>query len=88
MDWTLDLTRTFKKGYKNKSTIDQERVKKALADLKFSENPRAKGKLKHTLGAPAYAYEIGDKYRLLYEVDDTSKILKMRRVCSHEEVYR
>jgi mRNA-degrading endonuclease RelE of RelBE toxin-antitoxin system len=68
--------------------MNKRRVKEALQVIVNSPDPRLEAEQKHTVGSTIlYGYEIGLKYRLLFEVKYEERKIKGHRVCSHEEVY-
>lgn len=62
----------------------QERVNRAIAHL--AENPRPPGSKKLT-AREGYRVRVGD-YRILYQVDDSTKLVIIYRVMSRGDVYR
>ena len=62
----------------------QERVNKAIALL--SENPRPFG-TKRLTGREGYRIRVGD-YRILYQIEDETKMVVIFRVMSRGDVYR
>ncbi|HJX69921.1 MAG TPA: type II toxin-antitoxin system RelE/ParE family toxin [Dehalococcoidia bacterium] len=62
----------------------QERVNRAIARL--ADEPRPVGTKKLT-GREGYRVRVGD-YRILYHVDDASKVVVIYRVMSRGDVYR
>jgi mRNA-degrading endonuclease RelE of RelBE toxin-antitoxin system len=85
--WETDPSNQFKRGYKHASGELQTRIKKAIRDLTQAEDPRTLGKPKHGQLGGLWAYDFGQKCRLLYlPVDETNTIL-LDRVCDHGVVY-
>ncbi len=62
----------------------QERVNAAITSL--AENPRPTGTKKLT-ARDGYRVRVGD-YRILYQVNDTAKVVIIYRVMSRGDVYR
>ena len=83
---SITYTPTFKRGFKSLSSQDQLRVMKAVEDLSKSEDPRTLGLKKRGQLSNIYAYEVGQRIRLLYDFSNDELILV--RVGPHESVYR
>ena len=66
------------------SAQTRERVNRAIAGL--AENPRSPGAKKLT-ARDGYRIRVGD-YRVLYLVDDSSKLVVIYRVMARGDVYR
>ncbi len=62
----------------------QERVNRTIARL--AENPRPPG-IKKLTARDGYRIRVGD-YRVLYIVDDSSKLITIYRVMARGDVYR
>lgn len=86
MPYLIVYTSTFKRGFRSLSALDKERVTKALRELASSDSPRILGVRKRGPLAELYAYEIGQKVRILYAV--TEKSILLVRVGTHDSVYR
>ena len=63
---------------------DRERVYALLRAL--AENPRPKGVKKLNPG-PTWRVRVGD-YRIIYEIDDVTQVVRVQRVAHRREVYR
>ena len=81
----ITYTPTFKRGFKSLSSQDQSRVSKAVADLSLSKDPRELGLKKHGELSNVYAYEVGQRIRILYDFQGDELLLI--RVGHHEAVY-
>jgi len=61
------------------------RVRDAILSLR--DDPKPQGSLKLHGVVDAYRLKVGD-YRIVYEVDDASQVVTIRRVKHRSEVYR
>ena len=61
------------------------RVRDAILSLR--DDPKPQGSLKLQGVADAYRLRVGD-YRIVYEVDDASQVVTIRRVKHRSEAYR
>ena len=68
------------------SVINQRRVNNAIGQL--SNNPRPFGvkKLKGEDGKDIYRIRVGN-YRILYRVDDSTRLISIYRIMPRENVY-
>lgn len=82
--YQLEISHIAHRRIRKLPTATQERINKAIAGL--SEEPRPRGARRLTAGE-GYRVRVGD-YRILYEVDDESKMITVYRVMSRKDVYR
>lgn len=69
--WIYNHTNQFKKDYKNlRDTQIQEKVNEGIKNIMESDYPRQLGIHKVSNIDCIYGYEIGRRYRILYEVFD------------------
>ncbi len=54
--------------------------------LNLSENPRASNSLKMK-NSQGYRFRVGD-YRILYDIDDKTQTVTLRRVAHRRDIYR
>ncbi len=89
MSWTIEIKPTAVKSYKKLDKKTKKRIKKALTELKDSENPLKltntkllSGKLKGD-----YRIKIGD-YRILFTPDVKKQIIYVYAILSSEGAYK
>ena len=87
MPWEVDLTNTFRRGYKNLSVEIRKRVDEALLQLIDSDDPRELGSRKIGKWKGAYSYEIGRQFRILYSVRLEKHTIELLDVGTHD-IYR
>jgi mRNA-degrading endonuclease RelE of RelBE toxin-antitoxin system len=83
--WEFDRKSKFKKQYKLLGSVRQERVKKALMQLTYSERPESLGVYKPSM--KVYAYELGHDDRMIYRVDYDKRTIELVRVGDHKMTY-
>ena len=83
--WRVSKSNPFNRSYVRLSKELAERVDDAIETLLSAEKPERFGIPKG--GLHVFAYELGQKCRILYRPDYTNNILKLFRVCSHKKVY-
>ena len=79
------LERAAEKDLKHLSAKLHDRVIAAVRAL--SENPRPAGCRKLTGADDDWRIRVGD-YRVIYEIADTIRVVRINRVRHHREVYR
>lgn len=84
MSYRIELETRGRREYLRLPRNVQERIGEALDDL--AANPRPPG-AKRLAGSPGYRLRQGD-YRILYTVDDTSRLVRVYRVGHRREIYR
>jgi len=82
--YRLEVSHIAHRQIRRLPTQTQERVNRAIARL--AENPRPPGAKKLT-ARDGYRVRAGD-YRILYQVDDGTKVVIIYRVMSRGDVYR
>ena len=87
MPWIIVRSGTFKRRYKRKTNLLQDKVKDAIRLLVAERDPRDVGRLKHGSNKDCYGYDINDDCRILYYVDFKEKKIHFLRVCTHKQVY-
>ncbi len=87
-NWQLEWSDTFKKLYKKKDNSIKPLVKKKLMELAF-DGPYKKGKKKKGLeySNNAYGIKVDKSNRIIYEILDNEKIIRLLKVCDHKKVY-
>ncbi len=65
--WNYEAKTRFKKQYKNLDPQIQEKVNDIIQELRESQNPARLGKYKQD--KRVFAYDIGRKYRVIYNVN-------------------
>ena len=83
--WIPEKTNQFKKQFKNLNPKLQTKVQDIITVLCYSENPTSLGIYKKHM--KVYAYEIGNNYRIIYEVNFTEKTIVFIRVGDHKSSY-
>ncbi|HYK97298.1 MAG TPA: type II toxin-antitoxin system RelE/ParE family toxin [Candidatus Acidoferrales bacterium] len=82
--YRVDVQRSAERDLDRLSPTLFERITERLAAL--AEQPRPPGAEK-LVGLEAYRIRVGD-YRLIYEVDDSARVIVVTRVRHRREVYR
>lgn len=82
--YRLEVSHTAHRQIRRLSGQTKERVNNAIARL--ADNPWLPGVKKLTAGE-GYRVRVGD-YRILYQVDDDTKLVTIYRVMSRGDVYR
>jgi mRNA-degrading endonuclease RelE of RelBE toxin-antitoxin system len=83
--WIPIDTSPFKRDYKRlRNTQIQQKVKNGIRGIVESDNPREQGEHKVNNLDCIYGYEIGLKYRILYEVFDKEREIVFYRVGLHD----
>ncbi len=82
--YQLEISRTAHRQIIALPPSTQERINRVISLL--SENPRHPGSKKLT-GREGYRIRVGD-YRILYQIDDASKMVMVFRVRARGDVYR
>ena len=83
--WTFEIKPSFKKQYRDLDAKTRKKVDGAMHDLQGSENPALLGKYKQ--GMRIFSYEVGRKYRMIYNINWDSYVIELFRVCDHKSVY-
>lgn len=60
---------------------------KRIIDEQLTENPRTLGVIKLQGDDKLYRIKVGE-YRIIFEIDDSNKILKITRVRHRQDVYK
>ena len=82
--YRLEVSHTAHRQIRRLPAQTQERVHKAI--VRLAENPRPPGAKKLT-AREGYRVRVGD-YRILYQVDDSAKVVIIYRVMARGDVYR
>jgi mRNA-degrading endonuclease RelE of RelBE toxin-antitoxin system len=83
--WIPDRRPTFSKQFKELDSKTQKRVKDAVMELLAAENPARLGVYKQDMRI--FAYNIGKKHRILYNVNWNDNTIEFLRVCDHKSAY-
>ena len=83
--WTFEIKLSFKKQYSGLDARTRKKVDDAMCELQRSENPALLGRYKR--GMRVFSYEVGRKYRVIYNVNWDSNVIELLRVCDHKSVY-
>ena len=75
----------FKRDYKRLDQRNKNRVDHAVREMSSSEDPTDLGTYKKQFGV--FAYEIGQKYRIIYTLHRDIKAIELTAVCDHKSVY-
>jgi mRNA interferase RelE/StbE len=84
MSYQVNLPKTVQKQLSALPQELKQRILKALAQLQ--EEPRPVNSLQMK-GGQGFRVRIGD-YRILYDIDDSSQIINLRRIGHRREIYR
>ncbi|BBC24077.1 type II toxin-antitoxin system RelE family toxin [Pseudanabaena sp. ABRG5-3] len=84
MSYQVNLPKTVQKQLNTLPQELKQRILKALVQLQ--EEPRPVNSLQMK-GGQGFRLRIGD-YRVLYDIDDSSKIVNLRRIGHRREIYR
>jgi mRNA interferase RelE/StbE len=82
--YQIEITNTAHHHLRNLSHINQRRLHEAIKQL--CQNPRPDGVKKLKGAVDFYRIRVGD-YRILYEIDDTGKLIIVVRVLPRENAY-
>ena len=83
--WTFAIESSFKKQYRGLDAATRKKVDNTMHDLQVSENPALRGRYKQ--GMCVFSYDVGRKYRIIYNVDWDSSVIEVLRVCDHKSAY-
>ncbi len=82
--YQIEITNTAHHHLRNLSPINRRRVHEAIEQL--SQNPRPDGVKKLQGEVDFYRIRIGD-HRILYQIDDSAKLISIVRVLPRENAY-
>ncbi len=85
IEWIPDRRSVFSKQFGRLDSKTQKRVEKAILELLTTENPARLGKYKQN--KRVFAYDIGRKYRIIYNVNWNDNTIEFLRVCDHKSAY-
>lgn len=84
--WNIDIEgNQFRRDFRRLSSELQKKTDGAIMELESSEDPRKLGT--HKKGPPIHClhtYEMGNKYRLLYQVKVEENLIVFLRVGTHK----
>jgi mRNA-degrading endonuclease RelE of RelBE toxin-antitoxin system len=86
--WKIERTNAFNRQYKHLSSELKKKTDDGIRDLYSSEEPHLKGRHKTAKFNCLRGYDLGRRYRILYEVNFETRIIYLRSVGIHDEVYR
>jgi mRNA interferase RelE/StbE len=84
-EYAVELTRTAEKELKRLHPRVRRQVRKRLLELETNPRPQDVKRLRGT--ERVHRIDSGD-YRILYEVDDSSKMIEVWRIAHRKDVYR
>ncbi len=84
MMWNFYRRSEFLKQFRRLDLQTKKRINSALEELANSENPSDLGVYKP--GMRVFAYKIG-KYRMIFSIRYSEKIIDLMRVCDHKSAY-
>ena len=84
-EWIPDRRPVFSKQFGRLDNKTRKRVESAVLELLTSENPARLGVYKQDMRI--FAYNIGKKHRILYNVNWNNNTIEFLRVCDHKSVY-
>jgi addiction module RelE/StbE family toxin len=85
--WKTHLSKTFEKQYSKLSSEISQRVQLAIKELESSDDPTRLGEPKQGALKNCFAYEIGNKYRIIYSVNKQEIVILLLKVGKHKDVY-
>ena len=83
--WIPDRRPAFSKQFRRLDGQLQKRAKQAMHELLASENPAHLGKYK--ISYRIFAYNLGKKYRIVYNINWNENTIEFIRICDHKSVY-
>ena len=83
--WIPDRRPIFIKQFGRLDSVIRRRAKNAILEILTSENPALLGKYKQ--GKRVFSYELGRKYRIIYNVNWADNTIEFLRVCDHKSTY-
>lgn len=84
-DYVLRFKTSAAKELRNLSSEIKQRIVLAIDEL--SQNPRPSGVVKLQGEEQLYRIRVGD-YRIVYEIDDAAKLIRITRVRHRSDVYK
>ncbi len=84
MSYQVNLPKTVQKQLNALPQELKQRILKALVHLQEEPKPANSLQMK---GGQGFRLRIGD-YRVLYDIDDSSQIINLRRIGHRREIYR
>jgi mRNA interferase RelE/StbE len=84
MSYQVNLPKTVQKQLNALPQEPKQRILKALVQLQEEPKPTNSLQMK---GGQGFRLRIGD-YRVLYDIDDSSQIINLRRIGHRREIYR
>jgi mRNA interferase RelE/StbE len=84
MSYQVNLPKTVQKQLNALPQEPKQRILKALVQLQEEPKPVNSLQMK---GGQGFRLRIGD-YRVLYDIDDSSQIINLRRIGHRREIYR
>jgi len=82
--WIPDRRPVFARQFKRLDPAVQTRVTDAVLEILASDNPARLGKYKQ--GQRVFAYDLGRKYRIIYNINWSANTIEFIRVCDHKSV--
>jgi mRNA interferase RelE/StbE len=82
--YLIEVTNTAHHQIRSLSHINRQRVNEAIEHL--SRNPRPNGVKKLKGEVDFYRIRVGD-HRILYEIDDSAKLIVIERIMPRENAY-
>jgi len=83
--WFPERTNQFKKQYKNLNSDLKIKIQNTIKELCESNNPTKLGNYKKHM--KVYSYEIGNNYRIIYDVQLAEQVIVFIRVGDHKSAY-
>ena len=82
--WNVHRKNSFRQDYKHLSSDIQKRTWEAIHDLATSEDPRRLGDHKTGPLSCLHTYDIGMRFRILYDVQSEQNLIVLLRVGTHK----
>lgn len=86
--WEFITTNAYERQFKHLSSELQKKTLEALKDLDSTTEPHLKGRHKTAKFNCLRGYDLGRRYRILYEVNFETRIIYLHSVGIHDDVYR
>jgi len=86
--WRSKKSNRFEHRYNKLSDEMAKKVDEAISSILSSERPEKIGVMKTSSRKGYFAWELGQRCRVLYRPIYPDRIVEFFRVCSHDEVYK
>ena len=83
--WVPNRRAMFIKQFGRLDPEIRQRAENAVLEMLASENPARLGKYKQSMRV--FSYELGRKYRIIYNVNWDNNTVEFLRICDYKSVY-